>query len=177
MDEKAELKLARKELAAHLEALAKGLKQGKLEVEGHTWSVPEEVSTKLHLKEKKGRLVLKVKCVFETLGEYELAAREPVARWQESFKTVKKRLAAHFKELQRVVLQGQLPDRQLLADFAADSRALADMSEPDWKEAIQAYMDHVAALERAVAGQDLESVRHEVADLRTAMATCHQEFK
>jgi len=177
MEEKAELKLARQELAAHLEDLAQGLKQGKMEVEGHTWRVPEEVKTKLHLKEKKGRLVLKVKCVWETLEDYEPAAREPVVRWQESFKTVKKHLAAQFKELQRVVLQGQLPDSKTLADFAADSRALADMSEPDWEEAMQAYMEHVAALERAVAGQDLEAVRHEVADLRTAMAICHQEFK
>ena len=176
MLEKKEETLSRQNLADYLEDWARGLRQGQLEVEGATWSVPEEVEAKLHLKERKGRLVLKLKCTWETLPEYKLEAREPVVRWQESFKTLKKRLMSHFKELQQAVLQGKFPEAQVLADFVADARAMAKMAEPEWEEALQAFLEHVAALKRAVASRNLEATRHEVADLQTAMAVCHREF-
>jgi XXXCH domain-containing protein len=177
MAKKNEGTLSRQELANRLEEWARGLKQGRMEVEGKTWSVPEEVEAELHLKEKKGGLVLKLKCRWATLPEYHSEAREPVARWQESFKTLKKRLAAQFKGLQQAVSQGKFPDPQSLADFAAASQAMAKMAEPEWGEALESYLAHVAALERAVAGRDLTGVQHEMADLRTAMVTCHREFK
>jgi len=176
MEEKNETTLPRQNLADYLEDLARELRQGQLEVEGKTWGVPEEVDAKLILKEKKGRLVLKLKFRWETLPEYKPEAREPVVRWQESLKTLKKRLGAHFKELQQAVLQGNFPDPQTLEDFSADSLALAEMADPEWREPLQAYLDHLGALKRAVAGRDLEAVRHEVADLRTAMVVCHREF-
>jgi XXXCH domain-containing protein len=97
--------------------------------------------------------------------------------WQESLKTLKKRMGSQFKELQGAVSQGKFPDPQTLATFVADSQAMAKMAEPEWEEAMQAYLEHLAALERAVASRDLEAARHEVADLRTAMVTCHREFK
>ena len=177
MEEKSENMLTRQNLADYLEDLSRGLRQGHLEVEGNTWRVPEEVEAKLNLKEKKGRLVLKLKCKWETLPEYKPEAREPVVHWQESFKTLKKRLMTHFKALQQALQQGNFPSPQTLADFVADSQAMAKMAEPEWEEALQSYLEHLAALERAVAGRDLEGARHEVADLRTAMAVCHREFK
>ena len=177
MGEKVEQRLTRQKLADYLENLARGLRQGRMQVKGDTWTVPEEVEAMLELKEKKGRLILKLKCRWETLGEYQPEAREPVARWQESLKTVKKRLGSHFKEVQGVVSQGKFPDPETLAAFVADAQAMATMAEPEWEEAMQAFLAHLEALERAVASQDLEAARHEVADLRTAMVTCHREFK
>jgi len=177
MEEKRADTLSRQEMADYLEGLAQGLRQGQLEVEGNTWRVPEEMVTKLSLKEKKGRLSLKLKFRWETLPEYEPEAQEPVVRWQESFKTLKKRLASHFKELQQTVLQGKFPDPQVLENFAADSQAMAQMADPEWQEAMQAYLDHLAALKRAVAAQDLEATRHEILDLRVAMSACHREFQ
>ena len=177
MSEKAGSTLTREKLAEHLEDLARGLRQGKVKVEGATWTVPEKVEAELHLKEKKGSLALKLKCRWETLGEYKPEAREPVVRWQESFKTLKKRLGTQFRELQQTVLQGKFPDAKSLADFAAASQAMAKMAEPEWQEAMQSYLAHLSALERAVAARDLEAAQHEMADLRTAMAVCHREFK
>ncbi len=168
--------LSRQELADYLENLAQGLRQGQLEVEGNTWTVPEEMETKLSLKEKKGRLSLKLRFRWETLPEYKPEARETVARWQEPFKTLKKRLGGHFKELQQAVQQGKLPDPQTLENFVADAQAMARMAEPEWQEPLQAFLDHLAALQRAVASKDLEATRHEVLDLRVAMVTCHREF-
>ena len=169
--------LTRQDLAERLEELARGLRTGKMEVEGRTWSVPERVAAEVHLKEKKGSLVLKLKCRWATLAEYQPEAKEPVARWQESFKTLKKRMAGQFKGLQQALSQGQLPDPRALAEFAADSQAMAKMGEPEWQEAMQSYLAHLANLTRAVAAKDLEAARHEVADLQTAMAVCHREFK
>ena len=169
--------LSRRDLADYLENLAQGLRQGQLQVEGNTWTVPEEMEAKLSLKEKKGRLSLKLKFRWETLPEYKPEARETVARWQEPFKTLKKRLGGLFKELQQAVQQGKFPDPQVLENFAADSQAMAQMADPEWQEAMQAYLDHLAALKRAVAAQDLEATRHEVLDLRVAMVACHREFQ
>jgi XXXCH domain-containing protein len=169
--------LTRQLLADRLEEWARGLRAGRLEVEGKTWGVPEKVAAEFSLKEKKGSLALKLKCRWETLPEYHPEAREPVVRWQESFKTLKKRLAGQFKGLQQTVSQGQFPDSQSLADFVSDSQAMAKMSEPEWDEAMESYLAHIVALERAVAGKDLVAAKHEMADLQTAMATCHREFK
>jgi XXXCH domain-containing protein len=169
--------LTRQDLADRLEEWARGLRTGRLEVEGQTWSVPEEVAAEFSLKEKKGSLALKLKCRWGTLPEYRPEDREPVVRWQESFKTLKKRMAGQFKGLQQAVSQGQFPDPGSLADFTAASRAMAKMAEPEWGEALESYLSHLAALERAVAGRDIEAAKHEIADLLTAMVTCHREFK
>jgi XXXCH domain-containing protein len=169
--------LTRQHLADRLEEWARGLRTGRLEVGGRTWRVPEKVAAEFSLKEKKGSLALKLKCRWETLPEYHPEAREPLVRWQESFKTLKKRMAGQFKGLQQTVSQGQFPDPKSLADFVADSQAMAKMAEPEWGEALESYLAHIAALERAVAGKDLEAAKHEMADLHTAMVTCHREFK
>jgi XXXCH domain-containing protein len=177
MEEKEESRWARLKLAAELEALARGLREGRLQVGGGTWPVPAEVAGRLEVREKKGRVVLKAKFSFPTLEEYPAPAREPVLRWQESFKGVKQRLGRLFREMQQAALQGRFPERTVVADFAAASREMAKLAEPDWEEAMAAYLAHVEALGRAVAAEDAEALRHELADLRTAMATCHREFK
>ncbi len=177
MSQKIEETLSREHLAERLEDWARGLRTGRLEVEGRVWSVPEKVAGELNLKEKKGCLVMKLKCRWATLPEYQPEAREPVARWQESFKTLKKRMAGQFKTLQQTVSQGRFPDPESLADFAAASQAMAKMAEPEWGEALQSYLAHLANLTRAVAGRDLTAAQHEMADLQTAMVTCHREFK
>lgn len=177
MAHKNDTTMTRQNLADRLEELARGLRSGKLEVEGKTWSVPDEVAAEVKLKEKKGSLMLKVKCRWPTLGDYQPEAREPVARWQESFKAVKQRMAAQFKEFKEAVAQGQLPAPELIADFMRDSQTMAGLTEPEWGEGVQSFLAQAAALERAVTARDLEAAKHELADLQTAMAVCHKEFK
>ena len=176
MKEKFAETLSRQGLAGFLESLAQDLRQGKLEVEGNTWSVPEEMEAEVSLKEKKGRLSLKLKVKWETLPEYKPEAREPVVQWQQSFKGVKERLQIYFKDLHATVLQGSFPGPRTMENFIEASLALADLADPEWEEAMQAYLDHLEALKRAVACQDLEATRHEILDLRTAMVVCHREF-
>ena len=128
-------------------------------------------------KEKKGRLAVKLSWTWSTLKDYDHPARDEVHRWQESMKTVKKRLGADFKNLQRVVRQGDFPDDRTLNDFVASSQAFAAMAEPDWQEAMQEYLDHLANLQHAVAQRQMEVMLHELRDLQNCMASCHREFK
>ena len=177
MGEKAERTWGRLELAEYLNHLSEQLHRGALEVQGRHWTVPEDLQVRMEFKEKKGRLVAKLSWSWSTLRDYDRHAREEVSHWQDSIKTVKKRLAADFKKLQQAVSQGAFPDEPTLSDFVASSQALAAMAEPDWQGAIQEFLDHLANLQHAVAHRPPEVMRHELRDLQNRMASCHREFK
>ena len=167
----------RLELADYLEKIADHLRSGKFEAEGRLWSVPESFEARIKHKEKKGRIETKLKWRWSTLADYEPSAREEVTRWQESFKTIKKRLAKEFKTLQNEVQNGNIPNEENLTVFIEDSERMADFAEPEWQEAMQEYLDHLANLKRAVEKQQLEDVEHELRDLKTRWVACHRDFK
>jgi XXXCH domain-containing protein len=167
----------RLELADHLEKIARQLRSGTFDAEGRQWSVPETFEAGIKHKEKKGRLETKLKWRWSTLADYDPSAREAVARWQESFKTIKKRLAKEFKALQNEVQNGNLPNEETLNAFVKDSERMADFAEPEWQEAMHEYLDHLANLKRAVQRQQLDDVAHELRDLRTRWVACHRDFK
>jgi XXXCH domain-containing protein len=169
--------MSRLELADYLKNLSEELRRGALSAQGRHWTVPEDLDVGLEVKEKKGRLVAKLRWSWSTLGDYEPAAREEVSRGQDSMKTVKKRLGAAFKALQQMVTQGGFPDDRTLGDFVESSRAFAAMGEPDWATAMQEYLDHLANLEHAVANRQQEVMAHELRDLQACMSSCHREFK
>ena len=177
MGEKNEQTLSRLELADYLKNLSEELRRGAMEARGRRWTVPDELDVRMEFKEKKGRLVAKLSWSWSTLKDYDSASREEVNRWQGDLKTVKKRLGAAFKALQQATSQGAFPDDRTLGDFAESSRAFAAMAEPDWENAMQEYLDHLANLEHAVAGRQQEVMLHELRDLQNCMAACHREFK
>jgi hypothetical protein len=51
------------------------------------------------------------------------------------------------------------------------------MAEPDWAQAMQEYLDHLANLEHAVDMRQPEVMLHELRDLQNCMNSCHREFK
>jgi XXXCH domain-containing protein len=167
----------RLELAEQLEKIARQLRQGTYDTEGRQWSVPETVVAKIKHKEKKGRIETKLKWRWSTLAEYEPSAREEVTRWQESFKTVKKRLAKEFQALQSQVQKGSIPNSENLAAFVKDSERMAEFAEPEWQGAMNEYMDHLENLKRAVDRRQLDDAAHELRDLRTRWKECHRDFK
>jgi XXXCH domain-containing protein len=177
MGEKEERTWGRLELAGYLNHLSEQLRRGTLEAQGRHWTVPEGLHARMEFKEKKGRLITKLSWSWSTLGDYDMASRDEVSRWQDSLKTVKKRLGASFKNLQRAVSQGGFPDEHTLSDFVANFQAFAAMAEPDWQGALQEYLDHLANLQHAVERRQLEVMRHELRDLQNCMASCHREFK
>jgi XXXCH domain-containing protein len=167
----------RMELADYLEKIARQLRSGTFNTEGKQWSVPETFDARIKHKEKKGRIETKLKWRWSTLIDYEPSAREEVARWQESFKSIKKRLAKEFKALQNEVQNGNIPAEETLTNFVKDSERMADFAEPDWQEAMNEYLDHLENLKRAVQRQQLEDVGHELRDLRTRWVACHRDFR
>jgi XXXCH domain-containing protein len=177
MKSKIKKEFNRLEMAEHLEKIARQLRSGIVDAQGRQWSVPDMFEAGIKHKEKKGRLETKLKWRWSTLAEYDPSAREAVTRWQESFKTIKKRLAQEFKALQSEVQQGNLPDAETLADFVKDSERMADFAEPEWQEAMHEYMDHLENLKRAVQRRQLDDVGHELRDLRTRWMACHRDFK
>jgi len=177
MGEKDEQTMSRLELADYLTNLGEQLRQGAFSAQGRHWTVPDDLDVRMEFKEKKGRLVAKLRWSWSTLGDYDQAAREEVNRGQDSLKLVKKRLGAAFKALQQAVGQGGWPEPRTLEDFVASSRAFAAMAEPDWKTAMQEYLDHLANLEHAVANRQQEVMLHEQRDLQNCMSSCHREFK
>jgi XXXCH domain-containing protein len=177
MVEEKERKFGRLELADYLGEMSRQLREGRLEAEGRTWTVPDEVEVKLELKEKHGRLQAKLSWRWETLKEYDQASRETVTRWQGSFKEVKIRLAACFKKVQQAAAQGLCPDDQAVMDLVEASQAFHRFTRPEWQGPMQEYLEHLANLERAVAGRRLEEALHELQDLKNCMISCHQEFK
>ncbi len=177
MGEKDERTMDRLELADFLASLGEQLRRGILSVHGRQWTVPEVIGVHLEFKEKKGHMSARLGWSWSTLGDYDQAAREEVARWQGDLKMVKKRMSVTFKELQRVVGQGAFPDERLLRDLAESSRSFAAMAETDWQEAMQEFLDHLANLQHAVANRQQEVMLHELRDLQNRMAACHREYK
>jgi XXXCH domain-containing protein len=177
MGEKDEQTWTRLKLADYLKDLSEQLRRGTLSAHGRDWTVPDNLDVRMEFKEKKGYLAAKLGWSWSTLHDYDRTAREEVSRWQDSMKTVKKRLGADFKALQQAAGQGAFPDDRTLNNFAESSRAFAAMAEPEWGPAMQEYLDHLANLEHAVAARQQEVMLHELRDLQACMSSCHREFK
>ena len=177
MKNKIEKTFNRIELADYLEKIAGELRSGTLEADGRQWSIPESINTKIRQREKKGRIETKLKWRWSTLGDYDPADREEVTRWQDSFKALKKRMAAEYKALEKAVASGDYPDEAVLEEFIEHSNEMARFADPEWQEAMIEYQDHLENLKRAVQNRQLEVVHHEIRDLRARMKACHRDFK
>ncbi len=178
MKRKRKKSLNREELADLLERLARQLREGTVAMEGRSWPVSDQLAVKIGFSEKKGRFTAKLKWQWSTLDGYPEEDRREIAQWKESFKTVKKQLNASFKNLLRQAREGDgLPDPGTLAQFVAQSYAFARHAEPEWRDAMDEYLDHLGNLERAVREGRPETVAHELRDIKSRVAACHREFK
>jgi XXXCH domain-containing protein len=177
MKSKIEKAFKRMELADYLEKIAGEIRSGTLEADGRQWSIPESIDAKIKHREKKGRIETKLKWRWSTLSDYDPADREEVTRWQDTFKALKKRMAAEYKALEKAVAGGSYPDEAILEEFIAHSNEMARFADPEWQEAMIEYQDHLENLKRAVENKQLEVVHHEIRDLRARMKACHRDFK
>lgn len=177
MKSKIEKEFNRVELAEYLEKIAGALRSGTIEAQGRQWSIPDTIAARIRHKEKKGRIETKLKWRWSTLSDYAPEAREEVTRWQDTFKALKKRMAAEYKVLEKAVAGGGYPDRAVLEEFIDHSNEMARFADPEWQEAMIEYQDHLENLKRAVENKQLEVVHHEIRDLRARMKACHRDFK
>jgi len=177
MADKIEKEFSRNEFAEYLTTMAEQFRAGKLDSEKGVWSVPENFGAKIQLKEKKGRMELKLSCRWSTLGDYSQQDRDRIIDWHESMKTVKKRMGSSFKEVTKAAEMGSFPGKKSMEDFVATSRIFAESADPEWSDAMEEYIDHLENFIRAVEEQQLELMRHEIRDLQYRMKACHKEFK
>ena len=177
MADKIEKEFSRNELAEYLVTLAEQLREGKIVSARGNWSVPEEIGAKIQLKEKKGRIALKINCRWSTLADYSEKDREQITSWHKSMKAVKKRMGSSFKEITKSAANGNFPESRSVEDFVGTSRAFAESADPEWKDAMDEYMDHLENFIRAIEGQQFDVMQHEIRDLQYRMKGCHKEFK
>ena len=177
MKKKIEKQISPLEMAEYLEQIAAELKNGSFDVEGRRWSVPEKLDAKIKHKEKKGRFTSKIKIRWSSLADYDAAAKDEVTQWEESFKTLKKRMAGQLKALQKDVDGGRYPEKTTMMDFVRDSLELARTADPEWQDPMTEYLDTLENLQLATENQQMEVVRHELRDLRNRMKQCHREYK
>ena len=177
MKNKIEKVISPQELAEQLEQIAAALKRGFVEVGGRQWSVPDKLDAKIKHKEKRGRFSSKIKFRWSSLPDYDATAKEEVVQWEESFKTLKKRMAGELKALQKDIDGERYPDKDTLMDFVRDSLYMARTAEPEWQDSMAEYLDHLENLQRAMENHQLEVVRHELRDIMNRMKQCHRELK
>ena len=177
MADKIEKLFSRNEFAGYLVTLAGQLREGKIPSAKDVWTVPEEFGAKIQLKEKKGRIELKINCRWSTLADYTEQAREQIANSHNSMEAVKKRMGASFKEIVKLATAGKFPETGAVDDFVGTSRIFAVSADPEWQDAMDEYMDHLENFIRAIEGQQFEVMLHEIRDLQYRMKSCHKEFK
>lgn len=177
MENRIEKEMSPTELADHLEAMARQLRDGQFKTENGSWPVPEAVKAKIKVVEKKGRLQTRLKFKWSTVEHYAPPEKAAVKDWEARFKAVKKRLGRSFKALAQVAGQDTLPDNHILDQYLSDSDEFETLSQEQWPEEMALYRDHVQNMKRAVDDGRLADFQHEVRDIRSAMTACHQTFK
>ena len=177
MADKIEKEFNKNEFADYLVDMAEQIRGGRLVSDRGTWTVPEKFEAKVRVKEKKGRIALKLNFHWSTLADYSNEDRKQVTQWHRSMKAVKKRMGSSFKEVVRAAGKGEFPAAEALEDFVATSRVFAESVDSEWGTAMDEYMDHLENFIRAVRDRQLEQMRHEIRDLEYRMKACHRELK
>lgn len=177
MDSRLEKKFDRIELAKHFEAFARQIREGTFTSDNISWTVPDEIATKIRYREKKGRFEARVRLRWSTLEDYDNATKKEVDHWKGSLKAVKKQMGAAYREMLQAVRNNTLPTPADLDALIDSSQTFSRLADPDLEEAMKEYLDHLENLKQAVADRQLKLVQHEVRDLGHRMKNCHREFR
>jgi XXXCH domain-containing protein len=175
MEEKIERGFERHKLADYLEDLAQQLRSGSFEVEGKNWGVPEELDTKIEIKEKNGSVNARVRFRWSVVAEYDEKTRARILRRQKEFKELKNQLAEVFSELLGLAQLWVLPAESKVMRFIELSKEFAGFADPDWESEMKEYLDHVDNLYLALKNGQLEMFLHELRDLKVLVKSCHRE--
>jgi XXXCH domain-containing protein len=177
MEDKIEREFQRQELADYLENLARQVRSGAFQVQGTPRVVPERLSTKIELKDKKGYVTAKVRFRWAVLNEYDEKTRAKMERQREDFKDLKQQLAQVFAELLKSIDREAFPAESQVTHFLELSKEFSALTDPDWEGEMQEYLDHVENLHLALKNKQLEMFQHELRDLKVRVKACHQEYR
>lgn len=174
MEDKTPEPRSREALADYLSELSRQLRQGELAWGQTKLTLPETGEVEFEVKEKGGRLKVKVTLAFGLTSQAHSPEGEKRAA---DFKTIKKKLAAAFGQLKRLAAAGQLPPLELVQEFQTLSQQFAALAEPAWGPEVKNYLGHVVNLVKAVDLQEPQLWQHEMADLQLSLEQCHKELK
>lgn len=177
MEDKIQQRMSPTELADQLESMARQLREGQFKTASGSWPVPEVVTAKIKIVEKKGRLQTRLKFKWSTVDHYAPPQKTAVKDWEDRFKAAKKQLGRSFKTLVRAAGQDTLPAIPIIERYLSDSADFETLSQEQWPEEMAVYRDHVQNMKRAVDDGRLADFQHEVRDVRSAMTACHRAFK
>jgi XXXCH domain-containing protein len=175
MENKIERGFLREELADYLENLARQLRACSFEVEGTQRGVPEQLHTKIEIREKKGCVNAKVRFRWSVLDEYDEKTRAKMLRRQRDFKEVKNQLAEVFSELLNLAQLWILPAESKVMRFVELAKEFAEFTDPDWESDLQEFMQHVDNLYSAVKERNLDVFERELRDVKVLVKSCHRE--
>ncbi len=175
MEDKIERGFERQELADFLEKLARQVRCGSFEVEGKLRDVPEQLDTKIEIREKKGCVNAKVRFRWSVLDEYDEKTRARMIRRQQDFKDLKNQLTEVFSELLGLAQLWVLPEESKVMRFVELSHELARFADPDWETEMKDYLDLVDHLHEALRKGQMELFLHVLSDLKALIRTCHRE--
>jgi len=121
-------------MAEALEAFARDVRNGLASTDTGEWPVPDNISAKFRLKEKKGRFEAKIRWRWSTIADYTPEARNDFDRWHTSLESAKKQMTAAWKTIEKAVRGGALPEAQTITDLMDSSKAFQQFAEPEWEE-------------------------------------------
>ena len=96
---------------------------------------------------------------------------------QHVFKLVKRRLSALQRILKTDLEEGRMPLAIDVAEFVETSAEMDDLCEPEWRTAMDAYMELLESFKSAVSGENTEKARQRFQDLLTSKISCHKQFR
>lgn len=96
---------------------------------------------------------------------------------QHEFKLVKRRLSALQRILKTDFEEGRIPQTKDLAEFVDTSAEMDDLCEPEWRVAMDAYMEMLESFKNAISGGNTEKAQHRFQDLLTSKISCHKQFR
>ena len=100
-----------------------------------------------------------------------------IEKKQSEFSTVKQNLSAQQKILKTALDDGRLPKEKEVAEFAALSEKMESLCDPEWRSAIDAYMNQLEKFQAAMAGGNSQATRDQYQELLNCKISCHKTYR
>ncbi len=162
------------EAAQLLRDLAAQLEHGSLEVGGKPPMPGEEFKVKVRSKCNDRRASLSLKLQWSAAPD---AVESEPEDGIPSYKSIKKRINASFKNIKARLDEGQLPDLQLAELFDGDAELMLEYPDKGEAADITAFRELSASFLGAVEAGDLVKVQGAVAAMAAAEKSCHKRYK
>ena len=96
---------------------------------------------------------------------------------QQEFKLVKRRLSALQRILKTDLEEGRMPQAKDVAEFVETSAEMDDLCEPEWRTAMDEYMELLESFKAAISSGIREKARQRFQGLLTSKISCHKQFR